>query len=305
MERPVSCFGKLPFHREFLRVRLDSPAAGWVVRLVEGGHAALTQSDAPAADESPWVRFVVGVTNRLVIGVARRSSDGLRRHPIAVFFEEAVPALDAWPLLPLSLLESWRALATLVDGSPATVKEFTARLDGGAPPSDLAGAAATFHAFATLERPGPWHDLVGLDGDGLNHVAMNLLAVCQAQREARHESEGVSLAVPLPQEETAAAASAGVWVELLRAGVGRPDLTPALALTTDRPRLAAFLRPLTGADLAALLWNLEASPIDDLTEAWQAFPPSDAEVRARVDALCRVAPDSLAALSARLLRGPS
>src|SRR4029453_14567277 len=86
---PVSCFGKLPFHREFLRVGLGTPAAGWVVRWVEGAHAAwAARGDAPA--ETPLVRFAaVPEGGDLVAGVVRQSRHRPPGQPGASFLPGA------------------------------------------------------------------------------------------------------------------------------------------------------------------------------------------------------------------------
>ena len=135
------------------------------------------------------------------------------------------------------------------------------------------------------------------------HATVTCGAASRRSAATSQASEGVSLAVPLPEDASLAAAFAGVWVALARTGAGQADAKPALALTAGPARLVAFLRPLVGSDLAALLWNIDASAIDDLTERWQTFPPEDPSVKEQVEALVRPGADAIVGLAARLRRG--
>jgi type VI secretion system ImpM family protein len=104
---PVACFGKLPFHREFLRLGLSTAVAAWVVRWVEDAHASLSQAGAVPA-ESQLVRFAAALSDRVVAGVVRQSSDGLRRYPVTFFIEDALDVgSDGWHLAPVALEASW------------------------------------------------------------------------------------------------------------------------------------------------------------------------------------------------------
>lgn len=283
----VSCFGKLPFHREFLRLGLGSAAAAWVVRWVDGAHAAWTRGGAVPA-ESPLVRFAAAPEGGgLVAGVVRQSSDGLRRHPVAFFVEDVRGAEpDEWHLLPLALDASWAALAALGARDWEHLDALTAALEAGAPaPAWDAARAARRDALAAPVAGAPWSVLAGAEGDGARHVAANLLAVAEAQRGARSAAEGVSVALPLPADPALAASRASLWLELLGIAAGAGAGRPAIALGDAPPRLVAFYRPPEGPDLAAVLSSLDMAPIDELAEPWQTLPAAGSAPAGPIDAI--------------------
>src|SRR5262245_15846191 len=240
---PVSCFGKLPFHREFLRVGLGTPAAEWVVRWVEGAHAAWTsRGDAPA--ETSLVRFAAAPEGGgLVAGVVRQSSDGLRRHPVTFFIEDAGEIGGAdWHLLPLALATVWDDLDALGRREWDGLDSLTAALQSGTASPDWDGArTARRDALATRLPEPSWEAVTGASGDAGRHLAANLVAVTEAQRDARSAAEGVSLALPLPAGPPGAAIRSAFWLELLAMAIGSTH-RPAIVVGTAPPRLVAFYR---------------------------------------------------------------
>ena len=275
----VSCFGKLPFHREFLRLGLRTEAAAWVVRWVEGAHAAwAARGDAPA--ETSLVRFAAATDGGgLVAGVVRQSSDGLRRHPVTFFVEDARGAgAGDWHLLPMALATPWAELAALGGQQWDGLESLTAALDAGTSPPDWDAARTARRDALAAPLSGPaWEAVTGAGGDAGRHLAANLLAVAEAQRDARSVAEGVSVALPLPPDPAGGVARAGFWLELLALAVGASVHRPAIVLGAAPPRLVAFYRPPEGPDLAAVLSSLDMAPIDDVAEPWQALPVEGSE----------------------------
>jgi type VI secretion system ImpM family protein len=306
MDRParalaVACYGKLPFHREFLRLGLGSPAAAWVERWLTAAHEAWSKGGA-APPTSPLVRFAAPRPSGegVVAGVVRQSSDGQRRHPVALFVEDPAP-LDAgrWHLVPLALDATWDALAALAGRTWSGADELAAALGAGVPGVALAEAETGYAtALARADGAGPWAALTGAVGDEARHLALNLLTIARAQREARSPAEGVSVAVPLGAG--GAAASASLWLECLRAATAAATARPVVVLGAEPPRLVAFYRPAEGTDLAAVLSSLAMAPIDDLGERWQQWPPGDAALMAAVERVVARGDDPLAALPGRV-----
>jgi hypothetical protein len=296
----VSCFGKLPFHREFLRAGLGSAAASWVVRWVEGAHECWSRAgDAPA--ESSTIRFAAALDgDGLVAGVAKQSSDGLRRHPVTFFVEDGRdPSRDEWHLAPLALAPSWDALCALSEQPWESVASLTAALAAGAPEPGWDAARATYRdALAAPLPASPWEALVGQTGDPARHTAANLLSVLKAQRAARSATEGVSVAVPLQAARGLAGPDATFWVDVLHAAA--PAARPVICIGSEPPRLVAFFRPPEGPDLAAVLGSLEMAPIDDLGEPWQALPAAGSEEARAIDELIASGPGSLGELRGRI-----
>jgi type VI secretion system ImpM family protein len=277
----ASCYGKLPFHREFIRVALDEPGAAWVERWLSEAHVAWTETGS-APNESPLVCYAAEAAGRLVVGVVRQSSDGLRRHPVTLFAETAdLPPPEAWHLLPLAAMGTWEALAAMLEANPSSLEELRAALAGGVPVPDLEAAGAAYEVL--LGQPaGEWPAFVGLQGELPGHVALNFVAVAQAQRSATSTEEGVAVAFPLGAA-AGAEGRAGVWLDAFSraAGPNRPVLMHCPATS----RLTAIYRTPEGSDLAAVLcWPAMVS-IDDLAEAWQTWPPADGALAAAVAGL--------------------
>jgi hypothetical protein len=296
----VSCFGKLPFHREFLRVGLGSAAASWVVRWVEGAHECWSRAgDAPA--ESSTVRFASALEDGgLVAGVARQSGDGLRRHPVTFFIEDGRDSRpDEWHLAPLALAPSWDALCAISERPWDSVASLTDALASGAPEPDWDTARATYRdALAARPRSSAWEALVGKTGDPARHAAANLLSVLEAQRAARSATEGVSVAVPLQAAHGPGGPDASFWVDVLRTAA--PAARPVICVGPAPPRLVVFFRPPEGRDLAAVLSSLEMAPIDDLGEPWQGLPAAGSDRARAIDALVESGPAPLGELRERI-----
>ena len=287
MAARVACFGKLPFHREFLRIGLDSPAAAWVVQWVEQAHVVWSRSgNAPAA--SPLVRFAAPVERTLVIGVVRQSSDGLRRHPVALFTETGAELATRPELVPIACERVWTALATLLDTTVTSVAELTASLANGIPAPDLRAADATYMEARAQDAPGgAWTALAGppSEPDGAQHLALNLVTAARAQNDATSAVDGIAMALPIADDPTVAARQAALWLALFGAAAGRSLPAPVLCLRPDPGMLVAFYRPPDGRDLAAVLSDPALAPIDDLREAWQTWPPPDGRLAGGVEEL--------------------
>jgi hypothetical protein len=281
----VSCFGKLPFHREFLRVGLESDAAADVVRWVEHAHEVWTRAGTAPA-ESPLVRFATLRARSLVAGVVRQSSDGLRKHPVALFAE--CPFDDggrAAHLVPVACEPVWTALAELLGRDVADVAGWKTVLEEGVPAPDVEAAGAAYARLCAEVTPGnAWLTATGADADTARHIALNLIAIAQAQREARSAAEGVAFAVPVGGEPGSATSMVALWIEMFGAAVTPVPRVESIVIRPD-PVLVMFYRPPDGSDLAAVLTTIASAPIDDLRDAWQAWPPDDARVRAWVTSL--------------------
>ena len=297
----VSCFGKLPFHREFLRIGLGSAAASWVVRWVEGAHECWSRTGTvPAA--SSLIRFAALVDGGgLAAGVVRQSTDGLRRHPVAFFVEDGRAGEDDWHLAPLALADSWAALCALSERSWENVASLTTALESGAPGPGWDSARTAYGAaLAAPLSTSPWEALVGSTGEPARHTAANLLSVLEAQQGARSAAEGVSVAVPLPPTSGVAGTDASLWLDVFAAVA--PGARPVISIGADPPRLVMFFRPPEGPDLAAVLSSLEMAPIDDLGEPWQTLPPTGSERARTIDAVVAPGTGTLGALR-ECLRG--
>src|SRR5262249_13623751 len=124
---PVSCYGKLPFHPEYLRIGIESPAAIWVTNWIDDAHEALSAGKHGKAHPSAVCFSTFCPDGKgTIAGVVRQSSDGLRRHPVVLFVEHrSAPTAITPHLLPLALAENWVALGQILERPFHTVREFT------------------------------------------------------------------------------------------------------------------------------------------------------------------------------------
>jgi hypothetical protein len=300
--RSVSCYGKLPFHREYLRVGLESPAAAAVVAWIERAHEAI--SSRRHGEPGPGVvAFALAppAGKAVVSGVVRQSSDGQRRHPIAFFVEDAVARVEErWHLLPLALADTWAGLTELLVRPFHGVGELSDALESFPGEVALDAAADDYATWLAEAAPdGPWAALTGVHGDDARNVAANFLAVAEAQRDARAHAEGIAIAVSLAaDDEIVRRRRASLWLELLGSAAGSAPLpTIAFRGTSDASEsLCALYRPADGADLAAMLGDLGSAPIDDLREIWDGLPAATE----RLERLIASTPAPLSELRARV-----
>src|SRR5262249_18475384 len=128
------------------------------------------------------------------------------------------------------------------------------------------------------------------------------LAVAQAQREARSLEEGVAIGVSLPPVDPAQQRMcASLWLDLFASAVGRLPL-PTVSFrgeTGPWEQLCVFYRPADGSDLAAMLVDLDAAPIDNLNDVWQQQPVGGKTNS--VDKLVAREPATLSALRSAVL----
>lgn len=307
----VSCYGKLPFHLEYLRIGLEAPGAIAVTRWIDRAHEAMHAPGRSDEEARTTLCFASAPPDRagVLAGVVRPSSDGRRRHPVTLFVEERPAAVsERWHLLPLALAEVWTTQRALLDRPFQDVPELTEALRDVPGTIDLDAAAADYEAALALVAPtGPWTMLTGVGGDVARHVALNFLAVSEAQREARSVAEGVALTVSLAGAAAEPAVSlfrACLWLDLFRqVAPGAP--LPTLLLGGEAgtwDRLWAVYRPAEGTDLAALLSGQDAAAIDELAEAWQEMPSGDAA--AALDRLVAEDPAPPSELAARVRSVP-
>jgi hypothetical protein len=302
----VSCYGKLPFHREYIRIGLESAGARWVTGWIDRAHAAASAQGA-RGEPGPLLAFAAPSPERggMLAGAVRQSSDGQRRHPVTLFLE-ARPAglLERWHLVPLAAAETWTALRALLDRPFRDLAELTGTLRAAAGPITLEGAAEQFAATLARAAPGgPWQTLTGRNGEAARHLALNFLTVCRAQTEARSVAEGVAITTSLADGEDDPAgrlARACLWLDLVQAvAPGAPPPTVILAGEGDAwARLWAIYRPAEGADLAALLTGAENATFEELGETWQDLPSGEAATR--LEQVVATEPAPVSELHARL-----
>lgn len=258
----LGCYGKLPFDLEYLRFNLDSAIGRWIVQWVD---AAFDTGQPRDPDREVRAIIVPPGADEAAAVLIRPSHDS---HPRAnlVAVSAAFPAgvlADAWHLAPLCCAPLWSPMVRGVIEAPTPGREaFPAVLEAAAHPLDDVEFARERFAVATaapLKRP--WRALTGHDEAGASAAARALVVLCDQQR-----AEGTGLAIRLPNAGCSVARLRGdptlvtaAWVRLIGAGGTRSLSAPPAIIEMWRrgaahwESLYVFGRPVTGADLAALL----------------------------------------------------
>ena len=277
-----SCYGKLPFDREFLRYNLDSDEGRWIVSWVDGGHEAIAVKDESARRDSPLeLRAILGRGKSVTAAMIRPSRDGGGRYyPVCVFTVlDAKPLRDQWHLAPLSVAPLWETMdREILSAKTPDRSSFAALLDQTTMHTDdPASLAGRFDEETRAPLKSPWSVLVGADGDGARQRATTLVSLGRAQAGARRASDGVALRVPIgPIPDSLRPASiAAAWVRLFTTVSGFRGPWPAVIEAHDREarRLTGifiFGREPVEDDFAKLLAGVGDPAIDDLGEPWES-----------------------------------
>lgn len=284
----VGCYGKLPFFAEYLRVDVGDTVPDLVVTWIDEMHAHFTRhpDSAPAEVPGACVCIAHPVGSHVAAVVARESSDGLRRHPVALYAVKE-PAAGTSGLLHAAD-SAWAILRELLETDHADRESFLAALSSPELPQRIHGTTGeaddASSTGATGDRAVVWTELVGQQGDDARHAALNLLAIVEAQREAASPTEGVAISFPLPQKERMARFEAcESWLHVLDRLAG--PSTPTVAIFDEPGALHTYFHPMGGDELAAGLRSLSEPPIDEIVDVWQELPAEGTATREALDRL--------------------
>ena len=285
----VGCYGKLPFFAEYLRVDAGDAVPDLVAKWIDEMHAHFTRhpDSEPADVPSTCVCIAHPIGSHVAAVVARESSDGLRRHPVALYAVEE-DSTSGTPALLHAADPVWTILRELLQTDYADRESFLAalaapelseRIRGPAGEDEDAGPPG-----AVGDRAVVWAELVGQQEDDARHAALNLLAIAEAQREATSPTEGVAISFPLPQKERMARIEAcESWLHVLGRLAG--PSTPTVAIFDEPGTLHTYFHPMGGDELAAGLRSLPEPPIDEIVDVWQELPAEGTATRKALDRL--------------------
>jgi type VI secretion system ImpM family protein len=289
-EGRLSCYGKLPFDREFLRYHLDSDAGRWLAPWIDGAHHAMAASAVAKPLEDVELRglFARDGGKRLLASVIRPSSDGGgRSYPVCVFVVHDARAIrDSWHLAALWAAPLWPRIAeTVLNGSIADREALGAALETtGCRFEAPEVLGQRFDEAARAQRPAPWAALTGAASEEARQLAVTLVQLGSAQRHVRSVAEGIAASVPLasgpPDAGIDSATRVAAWIRLFTAVAAAKSPWPAIIEVWRRGAVAPesvciFGREPTAADLAYLLGRIGEPPIDDLSDPWETEPSSE------------------------------
>jgi type VI secretion system ImpM family protein len=272
-----SCYGKLPFDREFLRYQLDSEEGRWIVDWVDGAHQVIVERGASIPPESPVELRVIlarGGGKSAVAALVRPSRDGGKRsYPVCTFSVLDARALrERWHLAPLWVAPLWETMdRRLLDGAIPDRKAFAAVLgEASGTPESLDTAAARFDDAARERVDAPWRALSGASPETARNLALTLVQLGAAHAASRSASDGAALRFPLTASSPTQTAA---WIRLFSAVSDSAGPWPAVVEAHERgsakPKAGCiFGREPTPEDLAYLLAGVGDPAIDDLNQTW-------------------------------------
>ena len=279
---PPILFGKLPAHRDF--VRMGPARHGWFERWLEEGLEAVAarRGDPPAEP----VRFRLAPAGEVLSGVFAPSRDAVGRDfPLAI--------LRSWPsLAPEEPAASWhgdsafcRRAAALIAQAPSLPAEAlegaVAKLGEDEPPGSTAPAAPPSAEGVVDPAPGDsdadgWTErlsrspaLAALEGvfgprarGGPAHALMTVTAACDAVSRPQKNRLGLTLELPAPD-----GALVSFWLAFARRRLGQAatpvgaPVTPLAALVDSRRLVLALgTAAESSAALLAYLLGVLAGP---------------------------------------------
>jgi len=273
-----SCYGKLPFDREFLRYQLDSDEGRFVVGWVDGAHQVIVEKDASIpADSGLELRAILGRGRNAVVALVRPSRDGGKRsYPVCTFAVLDARALrDRWHLVPLWATPLWETMQQrLLDPSIADRKAFGAALDEApCTPESVDAASARFDDASRERVDSPWRALSGGGAEAAANTATTLVQLASAHASSRGKGDGASFRFPIGASRRGDAVDVATWIRLFAALSDSDGPWPAVVEIRDRGSARAlsgciFGREPTAEDLAYLLAGVGDPAIDDLNQTW-------------------------------------
>lgn len=273
-----SCYGKLPFDREFLRYELDSDEGRWIVDWVDGAHQVIVQRDASIPPDSALeLRAVLarGGGKSAVAALVRPSRDGGKRsYPVCTFAVfDARPLRERWHLAPLWVAPIWETMdRRLLDRSISDRKAFAAALAGASgSPDNLDSVGARFDDAVHKRVDRPWGTLAGGNPENARNAARTLVQIGAAHAASRGSGDGAALRFPLASDSSDLQIAA--WIRLFSFVSASDGPWPAVVEIhergTTKPKIGCiFGREPTAEDLAYLLAGVGDPAIDDLNQTW-------------------------------------
>ena len=280
-----SCYGKLPFDREFLRYQLDSDEGRWIVDWVDSAHQVIVSRGGWSPSESSLELRVVlsrGGGRSAVVAVIRPSRDGGNRsYPVCTFAVlEGRTVRDRWHLAPLWVAPLWEGMnRQLLDASIPDRQAFAAALaEIACVPENADAVGARFEEAAHDRLDSPWRALSGANAESVRNSALTLVQLGAAHAASRGPSAGAALRFPvLPSQAPGAAFGPGMqtalWIRLFSFVSDSTGPWPGVVEIHERGNGTAqggciFGREPTADDLAYLLASVGDPAIDDLNQTW-------------------------------------
>ena len=297
---PVSCYGKLPFYQDFIRI--DGGTEGlrdfsaWVDRAF-GMRWDDLDGRGETVDQPVRVLYAVPRNGSIVCGSLRDSSDsgGLRQFPFAAFTEISIRSLD--PSLPgfvIGILPVWKALERWMEEATcvSSITEFYDAVRGRlifpelieGDPTQSPGSVLVSEFARSLDQDHLGTSLPGL----MFHLAQTILI--QKKKEPR---DRMTQAYRFPYAPSIPIGlQAGAWIGLLVRSFSKLPALPSLMLPRDslqeRPAFSILFRPVEFRDVRLLSSRADqATRIFDLTteQSKRPSPPPEFADRLRKDLL--------------------
>lgn len=235
---PISCFGKLPFWREYLEAGPAQPTSRALRQWLHRGREALglARGDQSVGDEpfSARLHVLIGVpgSRELLVGVIRPSHDeGGRQFPFAVYTHVARKLYGRrHALFPLALVPVWEALDDAWESLFSVVNrqafDDTLAEHQAPEPAPLSETRGDYQGRASEVAA----RLLGDDPDvSLDALGANMRDVVARIRESVG-GRGVLLELPVAGENAEACFQSSFWIELFNAQFRLRRFEPSVLL---------------------------------------------------------------------------
>lgn len=268
----LGAYGKLPFYRDFLRVRCFDGPAGRFKAWIDSGFDRLSRSRSPAIG-GPW-RWILFTPQyrELLAGLLVDSHDGMRRFPFSCFARVQASGNTCPAEALVALRGLWEELGRFYETAleQPDAQSFRSFVESWTPP-DIAGSdtrdtpATSLKQFAdTLWGP-----------DGMARLPAFLWSLRQDLQNLRQASgrSGTPPGLRLPMgDDLDALEQAAIWLQLLETN-GFPKDANRQAWSVFAPSVARrgwllfFEREPEPADLSGLAAAPPTAPAGDPSQA--------------------------------------
>lgn len=126
---PLSCYGKLPFYKEYLRHNLHSPETEKLIEWIEEGMRLQSSENIEAGNFLYRFIFLPKEQKRFICGIIQNSSDGLRTYPFTVFVSCPKNQFRSHPIVLAIIFDSfWLKMEDFLRADHKTIDNFTNEL---------------------------------------------------------------------------------------------------------------------------------------------------------------------------------
>jgi type VI secretion system ImpM family protein len=290
---PIGCFGKLPFHKEYIQANIHEPEAQHFLKWMDEGARYLKSfsgSSQNAYSQRYQLIFCPKKSAKFLTGHIRLSSDSLRSYPFAIFSTCNYKGFAGhFSLLPHLFAQFWDELRNFMSKPFADLQSFHAHLRElhiPIPPTPSKDKEEFLSITIGTKLNVLWNALFGTADDPRKlHILQNLWTVLSPYRKGSHHEIPIALRIPLSSKIIPPPVQIFFWLEVISRTLKRIDIAPSLFIPEPQEDATAqafyiFFREPQPSDYRDIMENSEESEkINNLCGDWgflegaKDFPP--------------------------------